>query len=131
MGIDDMPGDRESQARATCLAGSCGIDAVETFKDALQVGLRNSDARVGDRENDVVAVGTRLDLNLSAGGCVLQRIVQQILQHFAKLCAISANGRRVFLQVDRNLQSSGSRVEARRLNAAIDEGLHTNGTDCE
>ena len=97
VGFHDVASDRESQASAARLARPCGIDAVESFEDALQVGFGNADARVADRENDFMPVRARFHFNLSAGGRVLQRVVEQILQDFTELRAIPANRRRVLL----------------------------------
>src|SRR5690348_16887897 len=85
VGVHNMSRDRKSQARAACFARSRGIHAVKSFEDAFQIRFRNADARVGNRENDVMAIGTCLQLNLSACGCVLQRVIEQILQNFAEL----------------------------------------------
>ena len=72
----------------------------------------------------LVSVRTRRHVNLPAGGRVLQRVVEQILQDFAELRAIAANRRRVLRQVDMNLEPSGFGLEARGLDATVHERLH-------
>ena len=104
MRVDDMPRDRQPEARAARFARPGGVYPVESLENSLQVGLRNADARVGHRECYVVAVGAGLHFNLPAGRRVLHRVVEQILQHFAQLRAIPAHGRRILRQVDMNLR---------------------------
>src|ERR1700722_5823249 len=115
-GLHDMPGDREAETGAACLARSSGVHPIKSLEDAFQVGFRNADTRVGNRKNNIMTARSRLHLYFSAGGRILQRVVYQILQYLAKLCAIPANGRHVLLQVDKNFESSGLRIEPRRFN---------------
>jgi hypothetical protein len=131
VGFHNVARDRESEAGAAGFAGPCGIDAVKSFEDALQIGLGNAYARVTDRENDFMPVRARLHFNLSAGGRVLQRVVEQILQDFAELRAIAANRRRVLLQVDMNLEPSRFRIKARRFDASVHQRFHADRANFE
>ena len=53
MGFDDVLGDREAQPCAAGFARTRGVHAVEALKNSFLIGQRNSDAGVGDGDDDV------------------------------------------------------------------------------
>src|SRR5712671_3709990 len=125
MRIHNMPRDRKAQPRSSGLARSGGVHPIKSLEDALQVRFRNSNTRVGDREDDFVTIGIGGHIDVSARRSILQRIVHEILQNLAQLASIAAYAGDVFRQFDRNLQSSRLRVEARGLHTAVYQRRHT------
>src|SRR5579859_2569220 len=90
MGLHDMAGDGEAQAGAAGFAGTGGVYPVEALENSLLLCLGDSNTRVGDGDHDVAIRAGRRNLNFSAGGCVLQGVVQKILQDFLKSIGVPA-----------------------------------------
>src|SRR6185503_8911685 len=66
VGIHDMLCDGKAQAGAAGLAGTGGIHTIKAFETALQIGLRHSDACIGNGENHGVIFRAGLHVDSSA-----------------------------------------------------------------
>ncbi len=54
--LDDLLGHGEANAQAASFAGAAGIGAPKTTEDARQIVLGDTDARIRNRDIDVLAV---------------------------------------------------------------------------
>src|ERR1700730_12336192 len=124
VGIHDVPRDRKAQSGSSRLARSRGVYSIKSLKDALQVRLRNSDAGVGDREDDFVTVAIGCHVDLSPRRSVLQGIVHEILQNLAQLHGVAAYAGNIVRQVHCNLEASGLRFQARGLHTTVYQSRH-------
>ena len=79
VGLHNVAGDGEAQAGATSFTGTRGVYPVEAFKNSLLLSLGDSDTRVGDGDHDVAIRAGRRNVNFSAGGRILQGVVEEIL----------------------------------------------------
>src|SRR5580692_8654942 len=91
--FDKVLCDGQTEACAAGFAGARNIHAVKALKDARLIGLRDTDAGVGHSENNFLIAGFRAEHDLTAGQCVLNGIVQKILQDFGEAPAVSGNVR--------------------------------------
>jgi hypothetical protein len=129
--VNDVAGNGEAESGAARLARSRGVHAVKTLENALKVGLRNSDAGIGDRKRDFLSIRPGAHIDLPPRGCILHRVVEQILQNLAYLSAIRANRRQSFGQFNIDPQTSRFRLEARSLDATVHKRLNANRTKFE
>src|SRR5882724_4151495 len=102
VGLDEMLGDGEAEARAANFAGTGSVHTIETFENARLVGLGNADAGVRDGEFDFAGVRRGTEHDLAAGRGVLDRIVEQILQNFGETPAVRRDIRQPVLQIHGN-----------------------------
>src|SRR5580704_1341682 len=77
--LHDVPRDRKAQAGATSFTGTRGVYPVEALKNSLLLCLGDSNTRVGDGDHDVAIRAGRRDVDFSAGGRILQGVVEKIL----------------------------------------------------
>src|SRR5882724_13049697 len=99
VGLDEMLGDGEAEARAANFAGTGSVHTIETFENAGLVGLGNADAGVRDGEFDFCGVGRGAEHDLAAGRGILNRIVEEILQNFGETLAVRRDIRQRLLQI--------------------------------
>ena len=79
MGLHDVAGDREAQAGAAGFAGTGGVYPVKALENSLLLCLGDSNTRVGNGDHDMAIRAGRRNVNFSAGGRILQGVVEKIL----------------------------------------------------
>ena len=89
VGLDD--GFDERQAEPETPLGSALVAAVEPFPDARQLVGGNARSGVGHRDEGAGAVATGRNVNLSVGGRVLHRVVDEVGEHLPQPGAIAAS----------------------------------------
>src|SRR5579864_7275483 len=89
MSFDNVLGDGEAETCAADFARACGVDTVKSLKDADLVGLRDSNPRVRNRNHHETFPSSRTNVNVAAGGRVLNGVIQQIAHHFAKKVGVA------------------------------------------
>src|SRR5258706_5902597 len=114
---------RQSQAGASDFARARDVDAIKPFKDSWLVCYGNPDARIGNREDYFRVTGFRADHDLSAGWRVLNRAVDQTLQHFSQSPAIARNFRQFLSKIHGQPQILLDRARMRRFHAPCHELL--------
>ena len=72
----------ESQTGAAVFFRAALIDAVEAFKDAFAVSLRDADAVIRDAENRGLIGAGDLHVDLTAVIVVFDCVVAEIIEHF-------------------------------------------------
>src|SRR6185503_5717088 len=77
MCFSDPAPDREPEPRAAVSARSRAVHAVEAVEDVRQVLRRDADAGVADSADDGTLLRAHRDRQRTAGGRVLDRVVEQ------------------------------------------------------
>src|SRR5512140_1120850 len=94
--LHDIADERQSQAGGADLAGLRGLR--EALEDALALLGRNSGAGVADRHHDGAVARRCGDLDPSTGGCVAQRVRQQIGERPGQLDLVTRDDEPVLRQ---------------------------------
>ena len=116
--LDEMLHNRESQAGAAKFAAARFVYAIEPFKNTRQVVARDSDPGVGNFDPGGVVAGGTIDAHRPAFGCVLDRVVDQVVDDLADGFLIRED-QRFGLDVadlERQVQVLGFRAASVRLN---------------
>src|SRR5262249_61067567 len=86
MPLGDVLHDREPQPRATALAATGLIDAIETLEDPLEVVMRNANALVahGDDQPIVFLLRRHPDMTprIAVGNSILEQIDQGLFEQW-------------------------------------------------
>src|SRR5579885_3573985 len=83
MGFHEMPGYGEAESGAAGLAGARGIHAIEALENPGLIAFWNADTGVGHGEDDFTICEGGADGDQAAGRCVLQGVVEQVLENIA------------------------------------------------
>src|SRR5262249_18250852 len=78
--LDAFLADGESEAGAVCLLRERIVEALERLEQSRQIGARDPDAGIRDRDVNRVSLAADLDQDLT-GGRELDRIRHEIEQH--------------------------------------------------
>src|SRR5271165_4354592 len=89
MSFDQVFGDGQAQASPAGLTGTRSVHAIESLENAGLIGLRNADAGIRNGQNHIVTPGVSAKNGLSLRQCVLNGIVQQILQDLLQAASIA------------------------------------------
>src|SRR5437879_845837 len=88
--VDDVLDDGEAQPGATQLARARGVDAVEALGEPRQMVGGDAVALVADGDGDPALAGrTRHHAHRGGGLGVLQRVVDQVLEHDGELVIVA------------------------------------------
>src|SRR5438552_4557674 len=101
VGLDQMPGNGETQSSASGLEGARCIDAVEALENPLLLCLGDADSSVGDSDRDLAVAGRCLDRNPPARRRVLHGVVKKVLEHLLQPARIAHNARQPWRAVHR------------------------------
>ncbi len=93
MDLDEMLGDGEAKSGAAGFARARGIDAIKALENPRLVRLGNSDACVGNRENNVGVARLGIQRDAPARQRVLRGVIEQVLQDFGETAAIAGDVR--------------------------------------
>src|SRR5262245_3447881 len=76
--LGDVLDDRQAEPGPARLARAGAIDAVEALEDAWQVAVRDAEAGVRDREDDLAVRAGELDVHLPTRPGVADRVVHEV-----------------------------------------------------
>src|SRR5512132_3024480 len=76
--LRDVLHDRQAEPRPAGLARPGAVHSVEALEDAWQVPVRDPQARVDDREDDLAVVAREVDVDMSSRSRVADRVVDQV-----------------------------------------------------
>src|SRR5437868_128301 len=79
MRFHNVTGDGKAQAGAAGLARTRGVHPIEAFKDALLLGLRDTNARISNGDHNPAIRAQSRNLDFPAGRRILQGIIEEIL----------------------------------------------------
>ncbi len=96
VGQHDVLGDGEAEAGASGFAGAGFVDAIEAFEQAREVLGGDAGAEILDEEFYGVGNGAGAEDDSSAGGAVLQGIVDQVGEDLVNGFAVGEDRRKVF-----------------------------------
>ena len=78
MALDDLLGHGEAHAQAARLAGTTGVGTPKTTEDARQIILGDTDARIRNRDVDVLAVAEHRHHDPAALGGIAHGVTQEV-----------------------------------------------------
>ena len=104
--LDDVPGDRQSKARATT-ADARPVDLVEALEDPPLGGSRDADAMVLDRDAHLSAEVARPDADgdIPAIRTELDGVVEQVDEDLAEALLVRPDRRQVVADIDDELHA--------------------------
>jgi hypothetical protein len=131
MSLNDVFGNRQTQASTSAFTRASSIHSIEAFENARLLGLWDSDTRVGNGHDYVSILGAGADYDFPPGRSVLNRVIEQVLQHFRHSIAVSESGRNPFGAFDLQGQLILSRAKTGGFYASGDESAYRYGPELE
>ena len=121
--LDDRADDRQANAGSPAGTRSGGVDAIEAFKDAVEVLESDAFAGVGDGDVDESIAGVRGDADAAACRGVAQRVGEQVGEDFGDPFAVDLDGGCLGLGLGGECDCLGLVGRGRGLDRVVDDRL--------
>ena len=84
----------EAEAQPEPALRAAGVAAVETTENCFALGGRDTRAVVSDGDDDRVSLGPCGERYVTTGGCVFERVVEEVVDRLAEADGIGVEPRR-------------------------------------
>src|SRR5260370_14239635 len=88
MSLNDVLGNGQSQASAPAFTRARRVHTIEALENPGLLSMRDSDTGIGNGHDYFPIFGAGPDYNLPPRRCVLDSIVEQVLEHLRQTVAI-------------------------------------------